>query len=150
MRQSFLAARSGDFATAGKIHGEFAGEQAAGTALGAGVGKVLGTAGSAIGKAQLGQKLFLSGQFGITSDLLGNSIAGVRGSLNQPGGVFKMGWSGVSENGGGMKLRIGILSKEANPNQAVFHFYVPKTFVPNDFANPSIMVKQALKRLEER
>ena len=55
-----------------------------------------------------------------------------------PGGLFKMGWSNVAKNGGGMQMRIGIGSKAANPNQALFHMYVPKTFVPNSFANPSM------------
>ena len=51
-----------------------------------------------------------------------------------------MGWSNVAKNGGGMQLRIGIGSKAANPNQALFHMYVPKTFVTNSFANPSMVM----------
>jgi len=58
-----------------------------------------------------------------------------------------MGWSNTSENGGGMQLRIGIGSKTTNPNQALFHMYVPKTFVPNSFANPSMQVKLSLYKL---
>lgn len=58
-----------------------------------------------------------------------------------------MGWSNVAKNGGGMQMRIGIGSKAANPNQALFHIYVPKTFVPNSFANPSMQVKLSLYKL---
>ena len=58
-----------------------------------------------------------------------------------------MGWSTQSKYGGGMQLRIGIGSTAGNANQAWKHIYVPKTFVPNSFANPSIQVKQSLFKL---
>ena len=45
------------------------------------------------------------------------------------------------------KFRIGIGSSSANPNIARFHMYVPKSFVPNSFANPSIQVKRSLFNL---
>jgi len=94
-----------------------------------------------------GEKLFLSERFGITSERFANSITGVKGSWNNQGGLFKMGWSTQSKYGGGMQLRIGIGRKVGNPKQAWKHFYVPKTFVPNSFANPSIQVKQFLFNL---
>lgn len=56
-------------------------------------------------------------------------------------------WSTQSKYGGGMQLRIGIGSKIGKPNQAWRHIYIPKTFVPNSFSNPSIQVKQSLLKL---
>lgn len=94
-----------------------------------------------------GKNLFLSEKFGITSERFGSSFVKAQGSLNQPGGLFKMGWSNVAKNGGGMQMRFGIGSKVSNPNQALFHMYVPKTFVPNSFANPSMQVKLSLYKL---
>ena len=38
-------------------------------------------------------------------------------------------------------------SKVGYPNQAWKHLYIPKTFVPNSFANPAIKVKQSLFKL---
>lgn len=35
-------------------------------------------------------------------------------------------------------MRIGFGSKTAIPNQAIYHIYVPKTFVPNRVANPIV------------
>jgi len=93
------------------------------------------------------EKAFLSEGFGITSEKFGSSLVKAQGTLNKPGGLFKMGWSNVAKNGGGMQMRIGIGSKTANPNQALFHMYVPKTFVPNSFANPSMQVKLSLYKL---
>lgn len=104
-------------------------------------GKTAGKGGS------FGEKLFLSEKFGITSERFANSITGVKGTWNNQGGLLKMGWSTQSKYGGGMQLRIGIGSKVGNPNQAWKHIYVPKTFVPNNFANPSIQVKQSLFKL---
>ena len=94
-----------------------------------------------------GKNLFLSNQFGITSEMFGSSVAKSQGFLNKPGRLFKMGWSNVMDNGGGMQFRIGFGHSALNPNQALFHMYVPETFVPNDFANPSIQVKLSLYRL---
>jgi hypothetical protein len=95
----------------------------------------------------LAEKAFLSEGFGITSEKFGSSLVKAQGSLNQTGSIFKMGWSNVAKNGGGMQMRIGIGSKATNPNQALFHMYVPKTFVPNSFANPSMQVKLSLYKL---
>jgi hypothetical protein len=92
----------------------------------------------------LAEKVFLSENFGITSEKFANSITGVKGTWNTPGGLFKMGWSTQSKYGGGMQLRIGIGSKVGNTNQAWKHIYIPKTFVPNSFANPSIQLKKSL------
>lgn len=108
------------------------------------VGKVFSIATKGGG---FGEKLFLSEKFGITSKRFANSITGVKGTWNNQGGLFKMGWSTQSKYGGGMQLRIGIGSKVGKPNQAWKHIYVPKTFVPNSFANPSIQVKQSLFKL---
>jgi len=55
-------------------------------------------------------------------------------------------WSNVAENGGGMKFRIGI-GQSVKANQALFHLYVPGTFVPNSFANSSMAVKMSLYKL---
>jgi hypothetical protein len=113
----------------------------------------IGKAGTILGNAsktlwnKFAEKLFLSEKFGITSKLFANKITGVQGTLNKPGGLFKIGWSNVSKKGGGMQLRIGVGSKTASPNQAWFHLYVPKTFVPNIYANPSIQVKRSLFNL---
>ena len=96
----------------------------------------------------LAEELFLSENFGITSEKFANSITNVRGTWNEPGRVFKMGWSTVSKNGGGMQLRIGIGISPTKSNQALFHFYIPKTFVPNSFSNPSIQIKRSLYNLE--
>jgi len=51
-------------------------------------------------------KLFLSETFGITSKKFANSITGVQGTWNQQGKMFKIGWSSVAENGGGMQLSV--------------------------------------------
>lgn len=58
--------------------------------------------------SKLGSKLFLSETFGITSTRFAHSVTGATGSLNVTGSLFKIGWSGVSKNGGGMMLRIGL------------------------------------------
>jgi RHS repeat-associated protein len=111
----------------------------------ANVGFTLGTAG--IGSLpQLGPKLFLSTNFGITSTRFANSVTGVHGTWNITGSFLKIGWSGVTRNGGGMMIRIGI---GGTGNTARFHFYIPKTFVPNSFANGSIKVKKALYLMGE-
>ena len=145
-REYFKAARSGNWQKAGEMQGEFEGKSIAATTLTVGAG----TAVSAALKAQFGERLFLSESFGINSNLFGNSIAGNRGSLNQPGGIFKMGWSNTAKDGGGMVFRIGILSKDGAPNQAVFHLDVAKTFVANAFSNPAIAVKRSLQNLESQ
>jgi hypothetical protein len=113
--------------------------------LGVGVGRWVMR--GAAEKLTFGQKLFLSENFGITSERFANSITGVKGTWNNQGGLFKMGWSTQSKYGGGMQLRIGIGSKASNPNQAWKHIYIPKTFVPNSFVNPSIQVKKSLFKL---
>jgi RHS repeat-associated protein len=129
-----------------------------GTTIGEIGGAILGSKGLSIGLgavrstlsagvASFGQRMFLSESFGITSQRFGSSLVNARGALNQPGGLFKAGWSNVASNGGGMQFRIGIGSKLGNPNQALFHAYVPKTFVPNSFANPSMQVKLSLFKL---
>ncbi|GGZ39328.1 hypothetical protein GCM10007049_35880 [Echinicola pacifica] len=83
------------------------------------------------------------------SVLRGSSAANAQGALNQGGGLFKAGWSTGTNSAGqwGYKFRIGIGSSSANPNIARFHMYVPKSFVPNSFANPSIQVKRSLFNL---
>lgn len=97
--------------------------------------------------SKFGERLFLSGKFGITSSKFGSSLVKAQGALKQLGVLFKMGWSNVTKNGGGMQMRIGIGSQAANPNKALFHIYIPKTFVPNSFANPSMQVKLSLYKL---
>ncbi|WP_347066705.1 hypothetical protein [Flavobacterium sp. WV_118_3] len=109
--------------------------------------KLLEQTGKVARTGSLGEKLFLSEKFGITSEKFGSSLVKAQGAFNKPGGFFKMGWSNVAKNGGGMQMRIGIGSKAVNPNQALFHMYVPKTFVPNSFANPSMQVKLSLYKL---
>src|SRR5699024_9173866 len=52
------------------------------------------------------QRLFLNERFGITSKRFANSITGVKGTWNNQGGLFKMGWSTQNKYGGGMQLRI--------------------------------------------
>ncbi|MEM9101596.1 MAG: RHS repeat-associated core domain-containing protein [Pseudomonadota bacterium] len=94
--------------------------------------------------SNLGSKLFLSETFGITSLRFANSVTGTAGTLNVTGNFFKVGWSGVSRNGGGMMLRIGVGS---TGNTARYHFYVPGSFVPNSFSNGSIQVKRALHKM---
>ena len=94
--------------------------------------------------SKLGSKLFLSETFGITSTRFAHSVTGTTGSLNVTGSLFKIGWSGVSRNGGGMMLRIGL---GGTGNTARFHFYVPGSFVPNSFANGSIQVKRVLHKM---
>ena len=91
---------------------------------------------------QLGSRAFLSGTFGITSTRFAHSVTGVSGTWNATGSLFKMGWSGVSRNGGGMMMRVGF---GGSGNAARYHFYVPRTFVGNSFANGSIQVKRALR-----
>ncbi|WKD51030.1 hypothetical protein [Microbulbifer spongiae] len=107
----------------------------------------LGTAGlgslPSVG-SKLGQKLFLSETFGITSTRLSYSVTGVSGSFNVTGSLFKVGWSSVSRNGGGMMLRVGL---GGTGNTARFHFYMPGSFVPNSFANGSIQLKRALYKM---
>jgi len=96
-----------------------------------------------------GEKLFLSEKFGITSTKFGNSAAFAKGTLNEGGGWFKAGWSTGQNAAGqwGYKFRIGIGSSVTNPNVAKYHMYLPKSFVPNSFANPSIQVKRSLFNL---
>jgi RHS repeat-associated protein len=96
-----------------------------------------------------GQKLFLSERFGITSMRFNSSATHAQGTLNQGGRLFKAGWSTGTNAAGqwGYKFRIGIGSSSANPNIARFHRYVPGSFVPNSFANPSIQVKRSLFNL---
>jgi hypothetical protein len=110
------------------------------------VGMIKGVGFAARG-GNFAEKLFLSERFGITSERFGSSIAKAQGSLNQPGGLFKIGWSNVARNGGGMQMRIGIGARAANSNQSLFHVYIPKTFVSNNFSNPSIQVKLSLNKL---
>lgn len=107
---------------------------------------VAGTLATAAKQGNFAKRLFLNESFGITSKRFANSATGVQGTWNQAGAIFKMGWSGAKD-GGGMQLRIGIGRNIGNSNKARFHLYVPKTFVPNNFANPSIQVKQSLFRL---
>jgi len=94
-----------------------------------------------------GRTLFLSENFGVTSTRFGSSFANAQGTLNQSGSFIKAGWSSSSIQGGGMRFRIGIGRSTSNPNIARFHGYVPRTFVPNSFANPSIQLKNSLYNL---
>lgn len=91
------------------------------------------------------ERLFLSKRFGITSDRFANSATFVTGVWNKPKSLLKIGWSSTGKKGGGMQLRIGI--GKGDGNKAWKHVYIPKTFVPNSFANPSIGVKRSLFRL---
>ncbi|MCG3167165.1 MAG: hypothetical protein POELPBGB_02949 [Bacteroidia bacterium] len=93
------------------------------------------------------ERLFLSENFGITSEKFGSSLVNAPGVWNKSGSLFKIGWSKVARNGGGMQMRIGIGSKIAKPNQSLFHMYIPKTYVPNSFANPSMQVKLSIYKL---
>ncbi len=110
----------------------------------------MGSIGTATKGAAFGERLFLSEKFGITSLRFGSSAANAQGALNQAGRLFKVGWSTGKNSVGqwGYKFRIGIGSSSANPNLARFHVYVPRSFVPNSFANPSIQVKRSLFNLE--
>jgi len=92
------------------------------------------------------QRLFLSEHFGITSRMFGSSSAYAKGMLNQGNRFFKMGWS-TTQNGAmqwGYKLRIGIGSKG---NIAKYHFYIPRSFVTNEFGNSVIQVKRSIYKL---
>ncbi|MEZ4912403.1 MAG: hypothetical protein R2774_16310 [Saprospiraceae bacterium] len=95
------------------------------------------------------ERIFLSEKFGITSRKFGNSAAHAKGTLNEGGGWLKAGWSTGQNAAGewGYKFRIGIGSNAINPNVANFHVYLPKSFVTNSFANPSIQVKRSLFNL---
>jgi RHS repeat-associated protein len=114
------------------------------------IGKYSSVAGKSLGN--FGENLFLSETFGITSTKFGSSAAYAQGSFNKAGRFFKAGWSTGTNSAGewGFKFRIGIGSKSTNSNIARFHIYVPKSFVPNNFANPSIQVKRSLYNLELR
>ncbi len=101
-----------------------------------------------LNKTGLGQKLFLSEKFGITSYLFGNSGAGHQGILNNPKSFLKMGWSSTGENGGGMYFRVGIGRLPSETNKAFFHPGFSETFVPNSFSNPSMELKRALFKME--
>ncbi|PZX59324.1 hypothetical protein LV84_01355 [Algoriphagus ratkowskyi] len=67
----------------------------------------------------------------------------------QGGGLFKAGWfTGTNPAGQrDYKFRIGIGSSSVNPNISLFHMYVPRSFVPNSFANLSINLKRSLFNL---
>lgn len=93
----------------------------------------------------LGKKLFLSEKFGITSLNFGNSAAGIQGRFNKAGRFLKFGWSNTAKNGGGMNMRLGIGRNSVKPKQSRYHIDIPGTFVPNNFANPSMELKRALK-----
>ena len=101
----------------------------------------IGAIGSSATTLTFGQRLFINSRFGITSTRFGNSVAFAQGSWNVPGSVVKLGWSTTSRYGGGYAFRLGI---GGTGNISRFHFYVPRTFVPNSYANPSIMLKRAL------
>ena len=88
------------------------------------------------------QKLFLSEKFGITSERFAHSATGVSGRYNKAGSVLKLGWSNTVHKGGGMIFRMGF-GKQGN--KAFLHFNFPGTFVRNDFANSSILLKRALR-----
>ena len=99
----------------------------------------------ASGSIYIGQRLFLSNNFGITSRLFGSSAVGgsaTQGLLNRSGSFLKIGWStGVNNYGQwGYRFRFGIGSVG---NKALFHGYLPG-FVPNSFANSTIMLRQHL------
>ncbi|WP_444996837.1 RHS repeat domain-containing protein [Aliikangiella sp. IMCC44359] len=107
----------------------------------------VGAAGLFKGTASyIGQRLFLSETFGITSSSFAHSVTGVTGTMNVTGSSLKVGWSSVSANGGGMMLRVGV---GGSGNMARFHMYVPGSFVPNKFANGVIQVKRALKKMDD-
>lgn len=89
--------------------------------------------------------MFLSNRIGISSRLFGNSATGASGILNQSGSFVKIGWSkGQFRQGWGMKIRFGI---GANGNKAILHGYVPFSFVPNSFANSTIILRRHLYRM---
>jgi hypothetical protein len=95
--------------------------------------------------SNFGELLFLSNSFGITSARFGNSAAYAQGTLNKGGGLFKIGWSTCQNAIGqyGYKFRIGFGSIALKSNIARRHLYIPNSFVPNSFANPSIQVKRS-------
>lgn len=109
----------------------------------------------------LGQKLFNSKLFGKDSLLFGNKLMGktnVSGILNRGGSFLKVGWSGVNQEmniknarylnglilpakvmkrssftGGGKQLRITI--GKGTGQQGRWHFYIPRTFLPDSLGN---------------
>jgi RHS repeat-associated protein len=114
---------------------------------GAGYADDLLSAGNAAGG--FGQRLFISGKFGITSTRFGSSAANAQGAFNQAGSLFKAGWSTGKNSAGqwGYKFRVGFGTSSTNANHARFHINIPGSFVPNSFANPSIQVKRSLFNL---
>jgi len=110
-------------------------------------GKVAAHVFQNLSKAELNaaKRLFLSEHFGITSKKFANSSTGVMGTWNNPNNFFKAGWSNLNKNSGGMQFRIGVGHDHYSPNKARLHFDIPGTFVPNEFSNPSILLKKALK-----
>ena len=106
-----------------------------------GLGKDIGF----LERGNFAQRLFLSEKFGITSAKFANSVTFTTGSFNKAGSFIKAGWSTTMK--GGYKFRIGVGNKG---NKALFHFYLPKTYVPNSFANPGINIKRSLFKLNNR
>ncbi len=140
-----------------QIVGEFTGRFATSTAITAGVGGASNAAVRGIsalrafqsGGSTFAERLFNSKVFGKDSYLFGNkhfSATRTPGLLNAPKSRFKVGWSNTSTEigfiwpknirlfgDGGHQFRFGF---GASGNQAFKHLYVPRTYVPNSFANP--------------
>ncbi len=111
------------------------------SAVGGGIFKGVGA-----GLSYLGKKAFLSEIFGVTSSRFGHSaFGGAGGTYNQAGSVIKAGWStGTAAGEYGMAFRFGLGTNALRPNIASFHFQVPKTFVPNNVANDTAILKRWL------
>ena len=133
------------------------------TTFGAIIGPLtFGTGGNQTGRAtNFAERTFLSETFGITSSRFGNAAVKAEGTMNKAGSFFKAGFSNVEapqsvfgrntlvspiSGNAGWQFRIGFGVKP-NSGQSKFHFYVPRTFVRNEFAAPSIQIKQSLYRL---
>jgi RHS repeat-associated protein len=112
------------------------------------------------GGSTFGERLFNSKTFGKTSTLFANEqyvASNTPGLLNKGGSIAKVGWSGgkqemglfrpryLSETGlgigrkpsffgGGAQFRIGL--GRGSGRSSLYHFDIPRTFVPNSIANP--------------
>jgi RHS repeat-associated protein len=104
---------------------------------------------SAATAAPLGERLFASRFLGADSRFFGNSFArGQSGLLNQAGSPLKFGWSSSGELGGGWLLRLGLGRSPTSANQALHHFPIRSTHVPNDVANDMLAVIRQLRGLK--
>jgi len=96
----------------------------------------------------MGERIFVNRLVGVDSKLVGHSYArGSSGLLNRKGSRFKFGWTSSGEFGGGWHLRCGVGRNPANPNQALRHWDLGSTHVPNDVANDLLEVIRGVRGL---